>query len=83
MKYAIVSPCDQTVALYTLDGDTLSYKEAHLFDSEEEAKGVLADMNKKTRAWQTQQLGEPICEEWSWIEEVPDEAAWRSQPDTW
>ncbi len=59
MKYAIVSPCDQTVALYTLTGD----KEAHLFDSEEEAKGVLADMNKKTRAWQTQQLGEPVYEE--------------------
>lgn len=83
MKYAIISPADQTIVLYHPDGDTTVYADAHLFDSREEAQIVLDEMNARTREYQTKNFGKPLCEEWSEIEEVADEESWRAQEDTW
>lgn len=74
MKYAIVTPCDQTILyLVNKDEETISHLQAKLWDLKEEAEEVLREYNSCIEDIRFH----------AEIEEVTDIDEFRSRPDTW
>jgi len=86
MKYAVLAPADQTI-LYWADAsgntETGKHPEAYLFADRASAEAAVAPREQSVREhWKTNG--------WTWrggdwhvIEEVLDEAEFRSREDTW
>jgi hypothetical protein len=97
MKYAILSPADQTIVYETSDNPdsswTTKHSEAKLWDSKELCEAHCAKLNKEFFDFQESRtdlptLGEYIIKnnpdrEWYIVEEVSDEQEFRSRKDTW
>ena len=86
MKYAIVLPADQTIAyVASEDGDeiTIKHPNAFLWDNRAEAEKILAIQEERVRKHWAEQGWPWPADGYHQIEEVPNEAEFRSREDTW
>lgn len=95
MKYAILSPADQTVVYETENNEsTTNHRKAKLWSVKAEAEAHCRRLNKEEIEFQSsrpdQKMGQYMLQwikecngEWFFIEEVTDEIEFRSRKDTW
>lgn len=82
MKYAVLTPADQTIIYVTLDGScTTVHSEAELFDSVETATKHINKYYPKASVGSCKPDGDGLTD--FLIEPVIDEAEFVSREDTW